>query len=219
MSATNGDLVALIRSIVEQHLIDRFTPFSGIVMNWDPSTGTVHVWRGDTLGAMDGSDPDAEALVHTPIPLLTRHVSDQSGPIGGERCIVFPYDGGYFALLHNGKNDSPGAPAGESWLGLRSFDANLAAQCFARVQVDATRVGHAQKVVVKSPQFLVGMEQSVDGKAVVRKEDLQQAMDELTKNVQSALNTGFNAVQAGTGAPAPTVAKATANASETAYTE
>jgi hypothetical protein len=218
--ATSGDFVGFIRQIVEQHLTGKDKPFDGVVApgSWNPADGTIHVMRGETLTLGDQSDPDAQALLHQPIPLLTLHVGLQGAPIGYERVVVFPYDGGYVAFLRVDTDDSPNIQAGEVGMHLRSFDQSLVAKCFARVQNDATRLGHAQKVVVASPVFSVGSENTDSDNGISRKQDNQQLANDIISAVQQAFNQFAQTVQPGSGTAPPTVNSVTAQSSTTSYT-
>lgn len=221
MNPTAGDNVAFIRQLISQHL-EGILPVEGLVVpgTWDPVNKTVHVQVGHTLTLINDENGD-QILTHQPIPLLTPFVGAHGGPVGNERCIVFPFDGGKVCLLFAGHENvpEPSIPSGELHGYFRNRDNTANETRFTKVQDDATRVGHDQAVIVESPQFLVGMEQSADDNALVRKEDLQQAINDVTNYVQQAFDNFAKVVQAGSGAPPPNVQQATAQASQTSYSK
>jgi hypothetical protein len=171
-------------------------------------------------GALDSSEPDSQPVIHRDVPLLTNHIGDQGGPIGNERAILFPIEDShtFVALLFCDDQDSPQAAAGEKHLHLRSQDMQIALACFLKIQQDATRIGHQRKVTVLAPQVVLGMDESEDPNGIVRKQDLQKAVDDaLQTAVQNAFNAFARTVQPGSGAPPPTVAHVTAESSTNAF--
>ena len=88
----------------------------GIIQTYDSSDGTVTVTQciGAAAGDLDDSD---KARVHQKVPLIV--FGGQHGPKGGERCVLLPLaDGSYVAAIIYQTEDSPHAPAGQTWLGI-----------------------------------------------------------------------------------------------------
>jgi hypothetical protein len=120
-------------------------------------------------------------------------------------------------MFEHDSDDSPNAQPGEWHAHLRDTDQSRVTVCFVAVQQDATRVSHDQKCVVIAPIVVLAKEDAVDGEQIVRKKDLQQAVDDAIANTQDALNQLANMVQAGDGVPAPNIDNVTAEASDTSY--
>lgn len=217
--ATGGDFVAFFRSLINQRPIP--SPLEGIVVpgSWNPQKATVHILVG-TTGALDPSEPDSQPIIHRDVPLLTNHIGDQGGPIGNERAILFPIEDQhtFVAMLFCDDQDSPQAAAGEKHLHLRAQDVQLALACFLKIQSDATRIGHQQKVTVLAPQVILGMDDASDDDALCRKKDVQKAVDDaLQTAVQNAFNQFARTVQPGSGVAPPTVDRVSVDASTNAF--
>lgn len=219
MAATFGDFIAFVRKIAKSRHLP--LPMEGLIVpdTWNPVNCTAHVLVGHT-GSLFDSDTD-QVIVLNPVRIVTNHVGDQGGPIGNERCIVFPYEDGhtYVAMLFSDQQDTPNVPAGEKHTYLRSLDVSLAMACFIKVQTDATRIGHQRKVVLQAPVINFGVEESSYDQGVVIQKLLQQGFDDLTQNVQQALNQGFQSCQPGSGVPPPTIAQTTAQGSRTSFSK
>jgi hypothetical protein len=95
-------------------------PREGIGQNgsYNPADGSVDIIQGDTYNQF--LDQGDTPLPHKSVPIAVPHVGDQYGPLGDERYIIVPVQGGMLAIPHHGPDDSPGAPAGERWIGHRN---------------------------------------------------------------------------------------------------
>ena len=120
--ATGSDLHALIASIalnaIEAKYADgRFIAQHGHVVpgTYNPKTGEIDVLvlSESTILTSNTEQP----LIRRKIDLVTPVHGHQGGPTGGERVVLIPTDAGFIAVLTHGSDDSPGAPAGESWQG------------------------------------------------------------------------------------------------------
>lgn len=221
MQPTAGDNVAFIRQIIAQSM-EGHQPVEGLVVpgSWDPAQKTVHVQVGHTLTLIKDENGD-QVINHQPVPLLTPFVGLHGGPVGNERCIIIPFMGGVAAILFAGseRQPEPSVPSGELHGYYRNADGTVQRERFAKIQQDATRLGHDQAVIVESPQHLVGMETSADDNAVVRKKDLQRAIDDALSAVHQAMQQGYSACQPGSGVPTPQIQQVTTQASQTSYTK
>jgi hypothetical protein len=220
MSADAGDFLAIIRMLIAQATSGR-EPVEGIVYpgSWNPSDSTIQVVIGTTGTLDDGATPaDNQVLNPTPIPLLNTSLNAQGGPVGLERVILLQFEGGPIAILKHDADDSPGVPSGEHHTYLRSSDRGTIVDSFVKVQSDATRLGHEQKVSVLSPIVVLGADEQSDDLAIVRLGDLQNATNAIIASVQSAMDALCERIQPGSGVAPPAIGSVTPTASETSYT-
>lgn len=113
-------IIAAINEIVAAHIAAIPRPYEGYVVqgSYKPSNGTVSVVTASSA-ALPNNGP-SQPVVMKDVVLLTAAHLHQAGPIGGERCVVLPFRGGLAAHLLHEEDDSPGAPAGEHWIGHKS---------------------------------------------------------------------------------------------------
>jgi hypothetical protein len=90
-----------------------FRGFEGTVWGgtYNPADGTVDVVVGESVSSFGPAAPGFAVKAK----LMTKAVGQQDGPQGGERAIIIGTPGNLHAILHCEEDDSPGAPAGESW--------------------------------------------------------------------------------------------------------
>lgn len=125
--ADQADLWAEIRLMIRDeighyHDGSGLTAQDGIVANgsWNPADGTISVWMNETSSIL--VNRTEQPLPRQGIQLLAPVHGQQAGPIGGERVILIRRHSGWIAVLEHGLDDSPGAPAGESWMTQQSGD-------------------------------------------------------------------------------------------------
>lgn len=120
MSAQADDLIALVYKVVVAVLSLQPKNESGIIVpkSYDPTTGTVQVAVGTTIGIP--SDSSSKPLARPHLPLMTPVNGLQGGPVGGERCVIVRKPGGASVYLEHDAtgsnpphNASPGIQAGE----------------------------------------------------------------------------------------------------------
>ena len=112
--------------------------------SYDPTTGTVTVVLGDTAGITADVDPDDENPVTVQhVPLSVPAYGFQHGPLGGERVTLIAAQGGSFrAVLDYESDDSPNAPAGETWsVKFARGLSDLTVQAFWKLTNDGQNVG------------------------------------------------------------------------------
>src|SRR6185437_4714620 len=82
--------------------------FTGTIVGgtFNPQDGSVDVSIGQSLADFIGAEV-------VPANLMTPHIGDQYAPQGGERVILMPTLGGWWAILHHEFDDSPQVPMGE----------------------------------------------------------------------------------------------------------
>jgi hypothetical protein len=179
--------------------------------------GTLMARIGTSMAIeLDGSDGPLDVLCY----LLTPYNGLQGGPIGGERCLLFPTeDGAYGCLIYQSNDDTPGAPAGELWLQRYTADIEPPDQKqYVRIQTDGcVRVGAAAKFVVLAPVVNLGLEDSQADDGVVTRRDMQAALNAQQQVFQSALNALCKYLQTGQGVPPPNVGSVSAQASMTVF--
>jgi hypothetical protein len=116
----DAELHAYVTHIVQAHIAAIPRPFEGIIISgsWNLSRGTVSAVKAST--ASFPADAAIGRVVLKDVVLLAPAYLDQGAPTGGERCIVMPFHGGLGAYILHEADDSPGAPAGERWIGHKS---------------------------------------------------------------------------------------------------
>jgi hypothetical protein len=116
----DAELHAYVSNIVQAHIAAIPRPYEGIIVSgsWQAAYGTVTVKKASTAAL----PPDSAIgqMVMKDVVLLAPAYLDQGAPIGNERCIVMPFHGGLGAYILHEEDDSPGAPAGERWIGHKS---------------------------------------------------------------------------------------------------
>lgn len=189
----------------------------GMIVNgsFDPRLGTVKVLFGSDMLQYDASEnliPVDQLPARGPYPLLTPWLGVQGGPVGGERCVAIPAAGSWVVAVTHW-DDSPGIEAGEFIAqSMRFPDSHL------HLKNDGSTVLKGQTVsIVTAPQVLLGETSASGNDGVVRQADLQAAIDALQNAVQTALDTLAQAVQPGSGVPAPDVASTTVTASSITF--
>jgi hypothetical protein len=219
VNASYADFVAVVRMIMEQQ--EPSGAIEGIIdgASYDPKKGTVTVLVGHTATLDGANDALNEQLKIQNVPLPTAQVGVQGGPIGLERCVLIRVRGGWRLSLEHGEDDSPGVAPGEYEIHLRDQDPNAVKHCAVKVQKDATRLGHTQKISALAPRVILGQDDAADSLGLVRKQDLQQAVDDMKNYVQNAFNQLAQTVQSGAGVPPPTVQHVTAQSSTTSFTK
>lgn len=212
-----SDLVALIRQLIAQALLERQEAVEGFVSGYDPDSATIHATVGTTGTLDDDEDPDAQTLRHQPVPLLLSSLNAQGGPLGVDRVVLIPYEGGPAALHIAGPDDALGVPAGEYHIFLRDAILGTVRDAFLKVQSDATRIGHTKKISALAPVIIFGADDPNDAVAVIRLTDLQNALDGQRQATQNAINQLAASVQAGSGVAPPTIAQTQAQGSKTTF--
>jgi hypothetical protein len=188
-----------------------------------PDAGTVQAIDGTTLALHDDPDsPDqpGSALKHRCI-LLSPGIGIQAGPQGGERCILIPLeDNGYGCLMVQGQDDAIGVPAGEIWI-QRDDPTNTpptTQKQFLKIQTDgATRIGAAAKIALLCSVVNLGAESLQADDGVVRKADLQKAINDVLKEMNQMFSSLARTVQPGSGVPPPQSQNIEVEASTTVY--
>jgi hypothetical protein len=216
---TAQDLAALaiwIRQIVRGMLPPQ--PLIGFVQpdTYNPKDGTCEAVVGATL-CLDGDVDEFGNQTH-PLrlraPIFVSYIGHQGGPVGGERVAMIHTEGGPIFLLYHGADDSPGAPAGETWLQHHRDD-----ETYVKLQNSgALGLGALSKVVGLAPKFYFGEDNSPDAHAIARQQDNQKLARDIIAACQNAVQQLASMVQSGPGVPPPTIADVTAQASSTSYT-
>jgi len=204
----------------------------GIIIKgtYDPADGTATVGFGDTA-AVFRDEGDAPILVPR-VPIKTPHVGDQYGPIGDERVKISATQSGYSAEMVHGPDDSPGAPAGERWIAHRK--ANGKYDTILKFTNDGASAGDAKggfrvtggalislltagglvfTMDDASGKVMIGRAGLTSADAIVTATDLQEAVNAIIANVQTAINIMSLRAQPGTGPAAPTISPFTATGS------
>lgn len=115
--------------------------------SYNAKDGTVSVWLIETASII--SNGTEQPLLRQGIQLLTPIHGQQAGPVGGERVILIRRHSGWLAVLEHGKDDSPGAPAGEHWYAHKSGSyhkfqnsGNVSVKATAAHQITAATISH-----------------------------------------------------------------------------
>ena len=104
--------------------------------SYQPKDGTAQSMLGDTY-AITGLDGDQ--YIPQPADVATTQIGDQYGPVGGERVVLIPTQGGPVKLFIHDEDDSPRAPAGERWITHRN--ANGQADSYLKHKNDGPTAG------------------------------------------------------------------------------
>jgi len=122
------DFVAMIESIVVKTLTKMYPEglraLDGVMVpgSWNAKNGTIDVALISSAAYIE--DPSQQLTIISGVQLATTGHGHQTPPDGagwvgpsgdGERVILIPRESGFLAILEHGHDDSPGAPAGESW--------------------------------------------------------------------------------------------------------
>lgn len=182
---------------------------------FDPKNDTAEVWIGSEMVQYDDAGdliPKEKLPTFGPFPVINLP-GQQKGLVGGERCYVIPVDGGGLIALAS-YDDAPAVNPGE-WM--QQHRAHPDSQFY--LKNDGTAVHSAQKrAIVTGPRVCLGEDDSSGDDGVVRKSDLQKAIDDaLHTAVQNAFNEFSRTVQPGSGAPPPTVAQVHVQSSEVTF--
>jgi hypothetical protein len=152
--ADDADLFATIRLMIRSEM-NRWNDGGsllaedGIIANgsWNPADGTVTVLKIETASLLPSNTE--QPLPLPGVQLLAPVHGMQGGPVGGERVILMRRHSGWLALLEHGKDDSPGAPAGEKWLTHKSGSSqkfqnsgNVSTTANATHQIQAVTITH-----------------------------------------------------------------------------
>lgn len=188
--------------------------------SFNPDDGTVHVTIGNTY-AINQDEFDAPLTLPN-IRISTGHIGTLGGPIGGERCVLHPVEGGFVATLVHDEDDAPGVQAGEWWAMRRQDPSQLGGQpqqTFVKLQNDGVaRVGGQNRTALIAPRVALGYDDATDNNdGVMRISDGQQLANNIINAVQTAFNNFAKTVQQGSGAPPPILDQQTATGSGTVY--
>jgi len=216
---TSADVISLIRMVVAEQLEQIKQGIEGVVVpgSYDPKNGWIDVLLGHSATLGEDGDTANEKIIVQHVPLLTNHVGDLGGPIGGERCVLIPIRGSWRVVLEHGPDDSPNAPQGEKWIHLRDVDPQLAKAAYLRIQRTGSRVAHPLKVVLLAPTVNLGLEDGTPDNGVARLSDLRAAIEGVIHSTQDAFSDLARRVQTGSGTPAPAVAPVAPTASITTF--
>lgn len=222
---TLGDLIALIRAIVTEQM-GLTKSVEGVVVpgSYHPDYNTVSVYIGNTLAINDAVQNNLEMpLVLEQVPLAAPHIGFQHAPIGNECVFLVRQEGGWAAHFQH-YNDDIQAPQkdikpGETWLHLRSNDPEVVKNTFVKLQNDAVRLSHMEKIVALAGTTNLGDEDldHDENNGVARKKDLIDLENRMRTAIQTAIQQGFAQVARGTGIPAPQIAKTNPNSSSNVF--
>ncbi len=199
-----SDFINHVRQAIQQ---DMPPPASQVVIvpgSYNPADGTVTVWSGLDLAAQDEEGNLVGPTEFGPYPLLTPGLGVQAPPVGWERAVAFPTEGGWaVAIVHY--DDSPGIAPGE-YISRLYTDTNT--KVYLKRDTPTAGSLHATastEIEVNAPLVFLGESQSAGNDGVVRFQDLQDALTNITQAFQQALNTLASQVQPGSGVTAPSV--------------
>jgi glucose/arabinose dehydrogenase len=189
--AKGSDLVSLISAIAINAVKSMYPDHHGVAVDgfivpgsWNASTGEVDVFTLETGALLE--DATEFPMVHKHVQLATTAHGHQTPPVGNERVVLIPRHSGFLAIMEHGDDDSPGAPAGESWL-TQSTGSYLKLENSGNVALNA----HATAMLT-APQVTIGPLGSTQY-AVIRTVDLMALVTALDNHIHgpgSGGNTG-----------------------------
>ena len=224
-----------VQSAVQRPVDNR--AIEGVVIpgTWSAATGTAQVQILETM-AIPQDGGDAPVIVQA--KQLSTQWGAQYGPVGNERCILFRTGEGWAYLIIHDYDDVPMPPSGETWN--IHYGPNIQANAAIKMTNDGSAAGDGKggvsitlaelitlatagglKVVCDDNAGVVSLGSTGlnSNQGVVRKSDLQTAINNVIANTNMAISQLAARLQGGAGVAPSTVSAVTATGSTTVLSE